>query len=131
MMNDTAPTPDATDDHGGELRRLAAFTTTADGGNPAGVWIGDAFPDDAQMQAIAADVGYSETAFAVRRAPARDAPFATSARWRRSRSAATRPSPWVSRSEPDTATARPTAWRHRPGRWDCRSTARHLARSQH
>ncbi len=43
--------------------RLSAFTTTPDGGNPAGVWIGDALPGAAEMQAIAAEVGYSETAF--------------------------------------------------------------------
>src|SRR5689334_1873584 len=48
---------------GGTLLRLAAFTTDPTGGNPAGVWIGDALPDAATMQAIAADVGYSESAF--------------------------------------------------------------------
>lgn len=47
----------------GTLLRLAAFTTDPSGGNPAGVWIGDALPGDADMQGIAADVGYSETAF--------------------------------------------------------------------
>ena len=45
------------------LHRLAAFTTDPAGGNPAGVWIGDALPDPATMQRIAADVGFSETAF--------------------------------------------------------------------
>jgi PhzF family phenazine biosynthesis protein len=45
------------------LYRLSAFTTTADGGNPAGVWIGDSLPGRAEMQRIAAVVGYSETAF--------------------------------------------------------------------
>jgi len=48
---------------GGTLLRLAAFTTDPTGGNPAGVWIGEAQPDAATMQAIAADVGYSESAF--------------------------------------------------------------------
>jgi len=48
-----------------ELLRLAAFTTDPSGGNPAGVWLGDAFPPDDEMQAIAAAVGYSETAFLV------------------------------------------------------------------
>src|SRR5213595_3212419 len=48
-----------------ELLRLAAFTTEPSGGNPAGVWIGTAFPADDEMQRIAADVGYSETAFLV------------------------------------------------------------------
>ena len=45
------------------LHRLAAFTSTPAGGNPAGVWIGDALPDAAAMQRIAAEVGFSETAF--------------------------------------------------------------------
>ena len=48
---------------GGTLHRLAAFASTPDGGNPAGVWIGESLPDAAAMQRIAADVGYSETAF--------------------------------------------------------------------
>jgi PhzF family phenazine biosynthesis protein len=47
----------------GTLLRLAAFTTDPSGGNPAGVWFGDALPADPEMQRIAADVGYSETAF--------------------------------------------------------------------
>jgi PhzF family phenazine biosynthesis protein len=47
----------------GSLYKLAAFTTTPDGGNPAGVWIGDALPDAAEMQHIAKRVGFSETAF--------------------------------------------------------------------
>ncbi len=47
----------------GRLYRLSAFTTVAEGGNPAGVWIGEQLPDAAEMQRIAADVGYSETAF--------------------------------------------------------------------
>jgi PhzF family phenazine biosynthesis protein len=45
------------------LFRLAAFCDGAVGGNPAGVHVADALPDDATMQRIAADVGYSETAF--------------------------------------------------------------------
>ena len=47
----------------GALQRLTAFSDNPDGGNPAGVWIGDQLPDEAAMQRIAADVGYSETAF--------------------------------------------------------------------
>jgi len=47
----------------GTLLRLAAFTTDPSGGNPAGVWIGDVLPADAEMQRIAAEVGYSESAF--------------------------------------------------------------------
>ncbi|MEO1077302.1 MAG: PhzF family phenazine biosynthesis protein, partial [Bacteroidota bacterium] len=45
------------------LYRYAAFTTSPDGGNPAGVWIGDTLPTAEVMQQIAQDVGYSETAF--------------------------------------------------------------------
>lgn len=45
------------------LHRYAAFSSDAAGGNPAGVWIGDAHPAPEQMQRIAAEVGYSETAF--------------------------------------------------------------------
>jgi PhzF family phenazine biosynthesis protein len=47
----------------GTVRRLSAFTTDPAGGNPAGVWIGDELPDVATMQGIAAEVGFSETAF--------------------------------------------------------------------
>lgn len=47
----------------GTLHRLAAFTATPEGGNPAGVWVGDTLPPPAEMQRIAAEVGYSETAF--------------------------------------------------------------------
>jgi PhzF family phenazine biosynthesis protein len=46
-----------------EILRYAAFTDTAEGGNPAGVVLDASGLDDAAMQAIAADVGYSETAF--------------------------------------------------------------------
>jgi PhzF family phenazine biosynthesis protein len=47
----------------GRLLRLAAFSRDPEGGNPAGVWIGATLPRDADMQRIAAEVGYSETAF--------------------------------------------------------------------
>lgn len=46
-----------------EVLRYAAFTTSPTGGNPAGVVLDALHLDDADMQAIAADVGYSETAF--------------------------------------------------------------------
>jgi len=49
--------------HSSTLYRLSAFTKNPDGGNPAGVWVGEAIPDAATMQAIAAEVGFSETAF--------------------------------------------------------------------
>lgn len=50
--------------------RYAAFTETTTGGNPAGVVLDAAALSDADMQAIAAEVGYSETAFLVARPPA-------------------------------------------------------------
>ncbi|HWH92235.1 MAG TPA: PhzF family phenazine biosynthesis protein [Baekduia sp.] len=46
-----------------EILRLAAFTDTPTGGNPAGVVLDASALDAKQMQAIAAEVGYSETAF--------------------------------------------------------------------
>ncbi|MEI8411379.1 MULTISPECIES: PhzF family phenazine biosynthesis protein [unclassified Kribbella] len=46
-----------------EVLRYAAFTTDPAGGNPAGVVLDASSLDDEAMQAIAADVGYSETAF--------------------------------------------------------------------
>ena len=48
-----------------EVHRLAAFTTDSGGGNPAGVVVTDQALDPARMQRIAADVGFSETAFLV------------------------------------------------------------------
>lgn len=48
------------------VQAISAFSDGAQGGNPAGVVIAESFPEDARMQAIAAEVGFSETAFAVR-----------------------------------------------------------------
>jgi PhzF family phenazine biosynthesis protein len=45
------------------VSRLAAFTDTPNGGNPAGVWVGATLPEPREMQQIAAAVGFSETAF--------------------------------------------------------------------
>lgn len=45
------------------LSRLSAFTDNPNGGNPAGVWIGENLPEPKIMQQIATQVGYSETAF--------------------------------------------------------------------
>ncbi|MGV2931908.1 PhzF family phenazine biosynthesis protein [Vreelandella venusta] len=45
------------------LYHLTAFSTDPSKGNPAGVWIGDELPDTKTMQSMAAEVGYSETAF--------------------------------------------------------------------
>ncbi len=50
-----------------DVLRYAAFTMDGDGGNPAGVVLDARGLDAEQMQAIAADVGYSETAFLVKR----------------------------------------------------------------
>ncbi len=46
------------------VQRIAAFANGWHGGNPAGVVVCEVLPEDAVMQAVAADVGYSETAFA-------------------------------------------------------------------
>lgn len=48
------------------ILKIAAFSDGDTGGNPAGVVIGNALPPAAHMQSIAADVGFSETAFAAR-----------------------------------------------------------------
>ncbi|MDJ0684688.1 MAG: PhzF family phenazine biosynthesis protein [Alphaproteobacteria bacterium] len=47
-----------------EINRVAAFSDGESGGNPAGVAILQASPDPMDMQRIAAEIGYSETAFA-------------------------------------------------------------------
>jgi PhzF family phenazine biosynthesis protein len=46
------------------VQRIAAFADGEQGGNPAGVYIAASLPEPAEMQRIAADVGFSETAFA-------------------------------------------------------------------
>ncbi|KOX11896.1 PhzF family phenazine biosynthesis isomerase [Nocardiopsis sp. NRRL B-16309] len=50
-----------------QILRYTAFTTDPSGGNPAGVVLDAAGLDDDAMLAIAADVGYSETAFVTAR----------------------------------------------------------------
>lgn len=52
-----------------EVLRYAAFTVDGHGGNPAGVVLNAGGLDAAQMQAIAAEIGDSETAFLVARDP--------------------------------------------------------------
>lgn len=47
-----------------DVLRIAAFSDGATGGNPAGVVIADALPSDDEMRRVAAEVGFSETAFA-------------------------------------------------------------------
>jgi PhzF family phenazine biosynthesis protein len=49
--------------HVSSLHLLTAFSSDPSGGNPAGVWLGDELPNAATMQRIAAEVGFSETAF--------------------------------------------------------------------
>jgi PhzF family phenazine biosynthesis protein len=48
-----------------EILHISAFSDGNTGGNPAGVLICDLHPSTEKMQKIAADVGYSETAFAM------------------------------------------------------------------
>lgn len=66
------------------IERISAFAKDGDGGNPAGVVIGDQLPAEKDMQRIAAEVGYAETAFAAPQgdgwrvryfAPVREVPF--------------------------------------------------------
>jgi PhzF family phenazine biosynthesis protein len=52
-----------------DILRLAAFTDTPQGGNPAGVVLDASTLTDDEMQRIAADVNYSETAFITRPDP--------------------------------------------------------------
>jgi PhzF family phenazine biosynthesis protein len=56
-----------------EILRYAAFSTDPAGGNPAGVVLDATGLADAQMQRVAAEVGFSETAFLV---PGGDGHFA-------------------------------------------------------
>lgn len=44
--------------------KIAAFSDGDTGGNPAGVMLTEALPSDTDMQRIAAEIGFSETAFA-------------------------------------------------------------------
>ncbi|OQO94792.1 phenazine biosynthesis protein PhzF [Saccharomonospora piscinae] len=53
------------------IRRYAAFTTDPAGGNPAGVVVDAASLSEREMRAVAAEVGYSETAFVVGADPVR------------------------------------------------------------
>jgi PhzF family phenazine biosynthesis protein len=47
-----------------EVQRIAAFSDGASGGNPAGVLISEILPEPGEMQQLATEVGFSETAFA-------------------------------------------------------------------
>src|SRR4051794_12774616 len=67
------------------ILHYTAFSDTPDGGNPAGVVLDASALSDAQMQQIAADLGYSESSFVTTRAdgsydvryfsPAMEVPF--------------------------------------------------------
>jgi PhzF family phenazine biosynthesis protein len=50
-----------------EILRYTAFTNDPEGGNPAGIVLEAATLSDAEMLAVAAEVGYSETAFVTAR----------------------------------------------------------------
>ncbi|HWT98723.1 MAG TPA: PhzF family phenazine biosynthesis protein, partial [Terriglobales bacterium] len=52
-----------------DILRIAAFSDGDVGGNPAGVVIGAEMPEAEVMQRVAAEVGFSETAFAAPLAP--------------------------------------------------------------
>ncbi|WP_149179795.1 PhzF family phenazine biosynthesis protein [Streptomyces sp. TRM49041] len=61
------------------IRIVDAFTDRPFSGNPAGVLLLDAFPDDHRLQKVAAEVNLSETAFAHPLPPGGDADWAL--RW--------------------------------------------------
>ncbi len=60
------PAPIASVLRASDVEKLSAFTLGGGGGNPAGVVLLDDFPEDAAMMGLAAEVGFSETAFAKR-----------------------------------------------------------------
>jgi PhzF family phenazine biosynthesis protein len=70
----TRPDPGASGADLESIQRIAAFSDGDQGGNPAGVWIGARLPTEAEMQRLAREVGFSETAFA--------APLDGAAGWR-------------------------------------------------
>ncbi|MCX4756032.1 PhzF family phenazine biosynthesis protein [Kitasatospora purpeofusca] len=65
MTTDATSATDATPADGPEILRYAAFATDPAGGNPAGVVLDASGLSADRMLAIAAEVGYSETAFLV------------------------------------------------------------------
>lgn len=58
-----SPLPGASQDAAPAVLRYAAFSTDPAGGNPAGVVLDASGLGEAEMLAVAAEVGYSETAF--------------------------------------------------------------------
>jgi len=65
-----------------DILKIAAFSDGDSGGNPAGVVIGDVLPDAEAMQKIAAEVGFSETAFAAPPKGKRDDDTSQNDKWR-------------------------------------------------
>ena len=87
------------------ILRYTAFTDDPAGGNPAGVVLDASELSDERMQEIAAELGYSETAFVVRARGSAATTCATSALRPRCRSAGTRRSRPASRSPSATVRA--------------------------
>ncbi|HEX4910249.1 MAG TPA: PhzF family phenazine biosynthesis protein [Permianibacter sp.] len=48
-----------------QVQKWAAFSDGIAGGNPAGIVLAETFPSETEMRALAAELGFSETAFAV------------------------------------------------------------------
>jgi len=63
-MNSTPPKRIRQSEKKMNVLKIAAFSDGDTGGNPAGVLIDDELPGDREMQRIAAEIGFSETAFA-------------------------------------------------------------------
>jgi len=63
-MPNPNPNPNPCPESIPSLLRIAAFADGNSGGNPAGVHLANKLPEPEEMQRIAAEVGYSETAFA-------------------------------------------------------------------
>ncbi|MHC9084834.1 PhzF family phenazine biosynthesis protein [Luteimonas sp. RIT-PG2_3] len=59
--------PDLRNQHAPDALRYAAFAAAPGGGNPAGIVLRAQGLDVAAMQALAADIGYAETAFVIDR----------------------------------------------------------------
>jgi len=52
-----------------KVQHIAAFADGCSGGNAAGVYVADDMPTEAEMRALAAQLGYSETVFAIPEGP--------------------------------------------------------------
>lgn len=48
-----------------DILRLTAFSSDPAGGNPAGVLLDARGLDDSELQSVAAEIGYAETAFLI------------------------------------------------------------------